>query len=80
MNSYATEQLMRQRHAEFAREAQGDNLIRLARNAATVSQADQRRAPVSRSVGLAQRLWMAALATSSRVKGAVRGFRPSPVE
>lgn len=34
MNYYATEQLARQRHDEFAREAYGDTLVRLARSAA----------------------------------------------
>ena len=33
MNYYAADQLARQRHDQFAREASGDNLVRLARNA-----------------------------------------------
>lgn len=34
MNHYAAEQLARQRHDQFAREAYGDTLVRLARSAA----------------------------------------------
>jgi hypothetical protein len=35
MNHYATEQLARQRHDQFAREAYGDTVVRLARSAAS---------------------------------------------
>ena len=55
MNHYATEQLARQRHDQFAREAYGDTLVRLARSAAPhPSQPSVGPMPL---MGIARRMW-----------------------
>jgi hypothetical protein len=46
MNHYAAEQLARQRHDQFAREAYGDTLVRLARSAAAPHPSQQSVGPL----------------------------------
>ena len=67
MNYYAAEQLARQRHDQFAREAYGDNLVRLARSAATQpSQPSVGPLPLRRVASLMRRLRGALLTGISR--------------
>lgn len=80
MNYYAAEQLARQRHDQFAREAYGDNLIRLARSAATQpSQPSVGPLPLRRVASLMWRLRGAMLTRISRRMRQRHGAKGSPI-
>jgi len=66
MNSYTTEQLTRQRRDQFAREAYGGHLIRMARGATPLSQPGVGPSPARRLGGLIWRFGEAVLAGISR--------------
>jgi hypothetical protein len=76
MNSYATEQLARQRHDQFAREAYGD---RLARSATPLSRPSVGQSSVRRVGDLIGRLGRAMVALISRPMHQRRGVKDSPV-
>ena len=76
MNSYATEQLGRQRHDQFAREAHGD---RLARNATPLGQPRVGQSPVRRRGGIMWRLPGAVVAGISRQLHPRRGVSDLPI-
>jgi hypothetical protein len=76
MNSYAMEELTRQRYEQFAREAHAD---RLARAAAPLSRPSVGQSPVRRVGGLIGRLSGAMLVGISRQMRQRRGAKDSPV-
>jgi hypothetical protein len=76
MNSYATEQLTRQRHDQFAREAHRD---RLAQSATPLSWPSVGQSPVWRIGGLIWRLGGAVVAAISRPMHQRRGAKDSPI-
>jgi hypothetical protein len=76
MNSYAMEQLARQRYDQFAREAHDD---RLAQSATPFSQARVGQSPVRRVGGFMRRLPGAMLAGISRQMRQQRGAEESHI-
>jgi hypothetical protein len=76
MNSYATEQLARQRHDQFAREAHAD---RLAQSANPLGRPSVGQSRVWRVGGLIGRLGHAIVALISRSVHQPRGAKDSPV-
>ena len=76
MNSYATEQLARQRHDQFAREALGD---RLAQSATPLGRPSVGQSRVGRVRGLIGRLGRAVVALISRPVHEPRGAKDSPI-
>jgi hypothetical protein len=76
MNSYATEQLARQRYDQFAREAHGD---RLAQSATPLSQTRVGQSPVRRVGNLIWRLGGAMVAVISRPTHQPPGAKDSPI-
>jgi hypothetical protein len=76
MNSYATEQLTRQRHDQFAREADGD---RLAQSATPLSRPSGGQSSVRRVGDLIGRLGRAMVVRISRPMRQRRGAKDSPI-
>jgi hypothetical protein len=76
MNSYATEQLARQRHDQFEREAHHD---RLAQSATPLSRPSVGQSPMRRVGGLMRRLPGAMVAGISRPMRRRRGAKDSPI-
>jgi hypothetical protein len=79
MNSYATEQLARQRYDQVSREAHLDRLARLAQSPTPLSQPSGVKSPVGRVGGRVWRFGGAVLAAISRPMGRRRGADDSPI-
>jgi hypothetical protein len=79
MNSYATEQLTRQRYDQFEREARGGRLVRNARSATPLSQPSVGPSPVRRFGSLMGRLGGAMLAGISRPMRQGHDAKDSPI-
>jgi hypothetical protein len=78
MNYYASEQLARQRHDQFAREASRGSLARLARSASPSSQPNVGPWPLRPVASLIWRLGGAMLSWISRPMRQRRGATDSP--